>query len=58
MQVQEANQDYNEEIIAEREAILQFRSIALLHRLTTVRYYCETTKTDTKVFDLSLFSSD
>ena len=58
MQVQEANQDYNEEIIAEREAILQFRSITLLHRLNTVGYCCETTKTDTKVFDLSLFSSD
>ena len=32
MQVQEANQDYNEEIVAEREAILQRKKDKILQR--------------------------
>ena len=32
MQVQEANQDYNEELVAEREAILQRKKDKILQR--------------------------
>ena len=36
MQVSEANQEYNEEIIAEREAILQRKKDKILQRFVSV----------------------
>lgn len=39
MQVSEANQEYNEEIIAEREAILQRKKDKILQRLVSAFHY-------------------
>ena len=40
MQVSEANQEYNEEIIAEREAILQRKKDKILQRFVSASFLC------------------